>query len=175
MRLPDARAALSCAVAILLLAPAGASAVLDVPVAAVGPAHVFPIDGPHDLGRSPANTFGGGRGHDGQDMFADCGTPVRAAQAGRVVFTGYQGAAGNYLVIRSDESGEDQVYMHLLNEPRFAAGDRIELGQRIASVGRTGRADGCHLHFELWTAPGWWRGGRAYDPLGKLRLWDSWS
>jgi len=86
-----------------------------------------------------------------------------------------QGAAGNYMVIRSDESGEDQVYMHLLNELRFAVGDRVEMGQRIASVGRTGRADGCHLHFELWTAPGWYRGGHAYDPLGKLRQWDSWS
>jgi murein DD-endopeptidase MepM/ murein hydrolase activator NlpD len=136
---------------------------------------LFPIDGPHDLGRNPANRFGGGRGHDGQDMFADCGTPVRAAQSGRVVFAGYQGAAGNYLVIRSGISGEDQAYMHLLNTPRLAAGDRVEMGRRIGSVGNTGRADGCHLHFELWTAPGWYRGGSAYDPLGKLRLWDSWS
>ena len=136
---------------------------------------VFPIAGPHDLSRWPDNRFGGGRGHGGQDMFADCGTPVRAAQAGRVMFAGYQGAAGNYLVIRSHESGEDQVYMHLLNEPRLAEGDRVEMGQRIASVGRTGRADGCHLHFELWTVPGWYRGGHAYDPLGKLRLWDGWS
>ena len=136
---------------------------------------VFPIAGPHDLSRWPDNRFGGGRGHGGQDMFADCGTPVVAAQSGRIMFAGYQGAAGNYMVIRSDESGEDQVYMHLLNEPRFTVGYRVEVGQRIASVGRTGRADGCHLHFELWTAPGWYRGGHAYDPLGKLRQWDSWS
>ena len=93
-------------------------------------------------------------------MFADCGTPVRAAQGGRVVFAGYQGAAGNYLVVRSAESGEDHVYMHLLHEPRLAVGDRVETGQRIASVGRTGRADGCHLHFEIWTEPGWYNGGR---------------
>ena len=136
---------------------------------------LFPIAGPHDLGRNEANRFGGGRGHLGQDMFADCGTPVRAAQGGRVVFSGYQGAAGNYLVVRGEESGEDNVYMHLLHTPRLAVGDRVETGQRIASVGRTGRADGCHLHFELWTAPGWYRGGHAYDPLGKLRQWDSWS
>ena len=136
---------------------------------------MFPIAGPHDLGRNEANTFGGGRGHLGQDMFADCGTPVRAAQRGRVVFAGYQGAAGNYLVVRAAESGDDHVYMHLLNEPRLAVGDRVETGQRIASVGRTGRADGCHLHFELWTEPGWYRGGEAYDPLPKLRQWDGWS
>jgi murein DD-endopeptidase MepM/ murein hydrolase activator NlpD len=136
---------------------------------------LFPIDGPHDLGRNGANRFGGGRGHLGQDLFADCGTPVRAAQGGRVVFVGYQGAAGNYLVIRASESGEDHVYMHLLHEPRLAVGDHVETGQRIASVGRTGDADGCHLHFELWTKPGWYRGGEAYDPLPKLRQWDSWS
>jgi murein DD-endopeptidase MepM/ murein hydrolase activator NlpD len=165
---------------LLLSSPAAAPAAFGDPtqgIAELLPPHsaLFPIDGPHDLGRNEANRFGGGRGHDGQDMFADCGTPVRAAQAGRVVFAGYQGAAGNYLVIRSDESGEDQVYMHLLNEPRLVVGDHVELGQRIASVGRTGRADGCHLHFELWTAPGWYRGGHAYDPLGKLRQWDGWS
>jgi len=65
--------------------------------------------------------------------------------------------------------------MHLLHEPRLAVGDRVETGRRIASVGRTGRAGGCHLHFELWTKPGWYNGGRAYDPLPKLRQWDGWS
>jgi murein DD-endopeptidase MepM/ murein hydrolase activator NlpD len=165
---------------LLLSFPAGAPAAFGDPthgIAELEPPHtaLFPIDGPHDLGRNPANRFGGGRGHLGQDMFADCGTPVRAAQGGRVVVAGYQGAAGNYLVIRSDESGEDQVYMHLLHEVRLAVGDRAEMGRRIGSVGRTGRADGCHLHFELWSGPGWYRGGEAYDPLGKLRLWDGWS
>ena len=98
--------------------------------------------------------------------------PPRAAS---VVFFGYQGAAGNYIVIRAEESGEDDVYMHLLHAPRLAVGDRVETGQRIASVGRTGDADGCHLHFELWTEPGWYNGGEAYDPLPKLRQWDGWS
>ena len=162
---------------LLLSFPAAAPAAfgdLTLGIEEIQPRHsaLFPIDGPHDLSRWPDNRFGGGRGHDGQDMFAECGTPVRAAQSGRVVFAGFQGAAGNYLVVRSDASGEDQVYMHLLNTPRFAAGDRVEMGQRIASVGRTGRADGCHLHFELWTEPGWYAGGEAYDPLPKLRRWD---
>jgi murein DD-endopeptidase MepM/ murein hydrolase activator NlpD len=42
-------------------------------------------------------------------------------------------------------------------------------------VGETGRASGCHLHFELWTAPGWYKGGRAVDPLPTLRRWDSYE
>ena len=46
---------------------------------------IFPIRGRHDLGQSATNEFGGGRGHQGQDMFAACGTPLVAAQAGRVV------------------------------------------------------------------------------------------
>jgi len=172
MRLSDARAALVCAAAILALAPAGASAMFDAPVGVEQQEHVFPIRGPHDLGRSEANMFGGGRGHDGQDMFADCGTPVIAAAAGRVVRAAYEGAAGNYLVIHDTHSGQDAVYMHLLHTPRFASGEGVVLGQRIASVGRTGDADGCHLHFELWTAPGWFK-GHAYDPLPMLRRWDA--
>jgi murein DD-endopeptidase MepM/ murein hydrolase activator NlpD len=173
MRLRDAPAALLGAAAILLPAPAGASAMFDAPVTVDTRAHVFPIRGPHDLGRNPANTFGGGRGHLGQDMFADCGTPVIAASAGKVVRADFEAGAGNYLVIHDPGSGQDSVYMHLLHTPRLAEGEDVLLGQRIASVGRTGDADGCHLHFELWTAPGWYKGGHAYDPLPKLRAWDA--
>ena len=170
-----------CAAVALLLVPAAASAMFGdagaSTIASAGDLHpdVFPIDGPHDLGRNEANRFGGGRGHKGQDMFADCGTPVIAARGGKVQFSGYDGAAGNYLVIRAERSGEDYVYMHLLNTPRLHEGDRVETAQRIGSVGRTGDADGCHLHFELWTSPGWYRGGHPYDPLPRLSRWDRWS
>jgi murein DD-endopeptidase MepM/ murein hydrolase activator NlpD len=137
--------------------------------------HVFPIRGHHDLGRSEANSFGGGRGHQGQDMFARCGTPVIAAQGGKVVFAGYHSAAGQYIVIRGAGSGEDYVYMHLRDPSRLQKGDRVATAERIGAVGATGRADGCHLHFELWSEPGWYSGGSAYDPVAKLRAWDEWS
>ena len=42
----------------------------------------FPVHGRHDMG-TPVNGFGGGRGHQGQDIFAGCGTPVVAARAGK--------------------------------------------------------------------------------------------
>src|SRR5215207_3680782 len=137
--------------------------------------HVFPIVGRHDLGRNGANRFGGGRGHQGQDMFAKCGTPVRAAQGGTVEYAGYHSAAGNYIVIRGSGDGESYVYMHLRDASSLTKGDKVKTGERIAHVGQTGRADGCHLHFELWTRPGWYKGGKAYDPLPKLREWDSYS
>ncbi len=139
--------------------------------------HVFPIRGRHDLGQSPTNNFGGGgtRTHTGQDMFAGCGTRLAAARGGRVQFAGYHQAAGNYLVIDGAGTGNDYVYMHLLEPPLVKTGDRVFTGQKVGEVGETGRATGCHLHFELWSSPGWYEGGSAFDPLPLLRRWDALS
>jgi murein DD-endopeptidase MepM/ murein hydrolase activator NlpD len=137
------------------------------------PARVFPIAGPHDLGRNPANAFGGGRGHTGQDMFAACGTPVVASQGGKIRKAGYDAGGGNFIVLTEEQTGLDAVYMHLVHRPRVHAGDRVETDQRIGSVGDTGDAQGCHLHFELWTAPGWFAGGEPFDPLPRLQRWDA--
>jgi murein DD-endopeptidase MepM/ murein hydrolase activator NlpD len=135
----------------------------------VGTDATFPIVGRHDWGRSEANKFGGGRGHKGLDMFAACGTPVVAAASGKVEKAAYEGAAGNYVVVALRDR-RAHVYMHLRHPARVHKGERVFGGERLGSVGRTGDADGCHLHFELWTAPGWFR-GRAVDPEPSLRRW----
>jgi murein DD-endopeptidase MepM/ murein hydrolase activator NlpD len=139
--------------------------------------HVFPVRGRHDYGGTGAG-FGSGRAghsHQGHDVFAKCGTRMLAARGGRVQYAGYHGAAGNYLVIDGAGTDLDYAYMHLAEPSPFRAGDRVYTGQRIGSVGDSGNARGCHLHFELWGAPGWYDGGRPFDPLPSLQAWDSWS
>jgi murein DD-endopeptidase MepM/ murein hydrolase activator NlpD len=156
----------------LLALPAGAPAFLDEPVARFipEPVHVFPIAGPHELQRWEDNGFGGARHHMGQDLFARCGEPVVAAEAGRVRRVAFEGAAGNYVVVSGGDT--DQVYMHLRHASRLATGERVDTGDRVGEVGQSGDATACHLHFELWTRPGWYRGGHAFDPLPRLRRWD---
>lgn len=134
--------------------------------------HQFPVRGRHDYGGYAAS-FGGGRGHQGQDVFAVCGTPLVAARGGRVKFRQYHSAAGNYVVIDGEQTGEDYAYMHLRDPSPVKEGARVRTGQLIGYVGETGRASGCHLHFELWSAPGWYDGGAPFDPLPRLRQWDA--
>jgi murein DD-endopeptidase MepM/ murein hydrolase activator NlpD len=139
--------------------------------------HRFPVAGRHVFGGA-AGRFGAGRTghrHQGQDVFARCGTPIVAARGGRVQYAGYHRAAGYYVVVDGTGTGEDNAYMHFAEPSPFKAGDRVYTGQRIGSVGDTGNAVGCHLHFEAWAAPGWYEGGRPFDPLPSLRAWDAWS
>jgi murein DD-endopeptidase MepM/ murein hydrolase activator NlpD len=160
--------------ALFLLAPPVAQGMTEIgAVKEPVPVRVFPIAGPHDLQRTATNGFGGGRGHNGQDMFAACGTPVVASQGGKVRKAGYDPSGGNFIVLTEKETGLDAVYMHLAHTPRVRARETVETDQRIGSVGDTGNAWGCHLHFELWTAPGWFAGGQPFDPLPRLRRWDA--
>jgi murein DD-endopeptidase MepM/ murein hydrolase activator NlpD len=133
--------------------------------------HVFPVRGPHGYGEFAAK-YGGGRGHQGQDVFAACGTPVVAARGGTVKFKQYHSRAGHYLVIDGERTGVDYAYMHFARAALVDKGDRVRTGQLIGYVGDTGAASGCHLHFETWRGPGWYSGGSPFDPLPDLLAWD---
>ena len=142
--------------------------------ASVDPSGVFPVAGPHDYGGAGASfgTRRAGHRHQGHDVFARCGTPLLAARAGRVRYAGYHAAAGHYIVIDGTLPETDYVYMHLRSPPLFRTGTSVPAGARLGDVGQSGTARGCHLHFELWSAPGWYEGGRPFDPLPQLRAWD---
>jgi len=100
---------------------------------------------------------GGGR-HDGIDIPAKAGTPVRAAEAGRVIHSGRGlGDYGNVVILK--HAGRySTVYAHNRRN-RVHKGEFVEKGQVIAEVGGTGNASGPHVHFEVR------RDRRAEDPL----------
>ena len=139
--------------------------------------NIFPIAGKHDYGTGAGTRFGAGRGgrsHQGQDVFARCGVPLRAARGGTVVFSKSHGLAGNYLVIKGDATDVSYMYAHLQAPSPFRAGDKVATGQEIGRVGDTGNARGCHLHFELWRGA-YQQGGSPFDPNAQLRAWDAYS
>lgn len=147
------------------------------PAKSLPPRFLFPVPGPHDFGTSMSR-FGAGRSghtHQGHDVMAECGEPVIAARGGEVQYSGYQDAAGNYVVIDGSGTGFDMAYMHLAEPSPLQASDVVRTGQPIGAVGDTGSATACHLHFEIWTSPGWYEGGSPVDPLPYLLRWDRYS
>ncbi|HKH22755.1 MAG TPA: peptidoglycan DD-metalloendopeptidase family protein [Solirubrobacterales bacterium] len=140
--------------------------------------HAFPLPGPHTYGGADAR-FGAprsGHTHQGQDLSAACGEKLYVSETGEVKVNAYQASgAGYYVVIHGAITGTDFVYMHLKVGSWAPAGMSVYAGQQIGKVGATGDAQGCHLHFERWSAPGWYVGGAPYDPLPELQYWDSYS
>jgi murein DD-endopeptidase MepM/ murein hydrolase activator NlpD len=102
-----------------------------------------------------------GAHHDGVDIPAKAGTPVRAAEAGRVIHSGNSLAGYGNLVIIKHAGNLSTVYAH--NRRNLVrVGEFVERGQVIAEVGRTGRATANHVHFEVR------RNGSPRNPLDYL-------
>lgn len=163
----------------VLAAPAArkatASTALGLSFAFYG--YAFPILGAHEFGLG-AGRFGAGRSghtHQGQDVMAACGTPLLAARGGVVQYAEYEANAGNYVVIDGKGSPNDFMYAHLAEPSPLQVGETVRTGQPIGIVGDTGDASACHLHFEIWGAPGWYEGGSPFDPLPDLEKWDAYS
>lgn len=85
--------------------------------------------------------------HSGVDIAANHGAGVYAYSSGRVVEARYNGAYGNCIVI-DHGNGLKTRYAHL-SKMSVKAGQKVQTGQRIGSVGSTGRSTGPHLHFEV--------------------------
>ena len=85
--------------------------------------------------------------HNGIDYAARTGTPVVSAGNGKVVKAGYSKYNGNYVFI---SHGTQYVtkYLHL-NKKLVKTGQKVKQGQKIGTVGATGRVTGPHLHYEF--------------------------
>ena len=101
-----------------------------------------------------------GRLHAGIDIAAPEGTPIRAADSGRVIIAGWTGGYGNYTCI-SHSSSLSTCYGH---QSRYgtSVGANVGKGQVIGYVGNTGHSFGAHLHFEVRV------NGTPVDPMGYL-------
>jgi murein DD-endopeptidase MepM/ murein hydrolase activator NlpD len=114
------------------------------PRTGVVPPFAWPIDG------TLTSSFGrrGSGRHDGIDLGARKGTPVHAAAAGRVIYSGSDlGAYGKVVIVKHAGSWAT-VYAH--NRRNLVGqGSFVEKGDVIAEVGDTGNASAPHLHFEV--------------------------
>ncbi len=93
--------------------------------------------------------FGDDRGHKGYDIAAQSGTPIYAAEAGEVVSINSSGSAYGLHFVVDHGNGLQTLYAHC-SSIDVSVGQRVARGETIAAVGRTGRATGNHLHFEVW-------------------------
>lgn len=99
---------------------------------------------------------GSWRMHEGIDFGANVGTPVIAPADGTVLETGFDSGYG--LTIRIDHGdGVQTLYAHL-SRTQVVEGEEVRRGDRIGSVGNTGRSTSPHLHYEVHVR------GRIVDP-----------
>jgi len=117
---------------------------------------IWPVNGTINSGFGPR----GISSHDGIDIGAPEGTPIRAIEKGEVIYSDQLRGYGNIIIVRHT-GGFISVYAH--NEANLVReGQAVSRGEVIARVGNTGRVTGPHLHFEIR------KNNAAQDPLRYL-------
>ncbi len=130
---------------------------------------VWPVDGgritqgfgPTSFALEPAGCFEGKcypHFHDGIDLAAPIGAPVRAIAAGRVTIAGRM-SDGAVVVEIEHSPGVFSRYGHLEPDLAVRVGESVSAGELLGSVGLTGNTTGPHLHFEIYAS------GEPVDPL----------
>lgn len=110
--------------------------------------YIWPTTGIVTSGFGGRDVSVGSKNHKGIDIGNADGTDVLAADGGTVIYTKYDTSGyGNLIKIQHDD-GAVTYYAHL-KEILVSDGDKVEQGQHIGEMGRTGVATGSHLHFEI--------------------------
>jgi murein DD-endopeptidase MepM/ murein hydrolase activator NlpD len=129
---------------------------LGPPPAPSASGFIWPVGGPVTSGFGPR----WGRMHEGLDIAAGSGTPIRAAAAGTVSYAGWLGGYGNLVVVEHG-GGLATAYAHQ-QRIYVPVGRTVAQGEALGEVGSTGNSTGPHLHFEVRV------NGSAVDPFGYL-------
>ncbi len=87
------------------------------------------------------------RHHDGTDIAAPAGATVVATAKGRVVFAGWDSDYGN--IVKIDHGNNLETWYAHLQKYTVHSGDSVDRGQKIGTVGSTGRSTGPHVHYEV--------------------------
>jgi murein DD-endopeptidase MepM/ murein hydrolase activator NlpD len=128
-------------------AAASAAPADDVLIAFEEPVPGHAVVSPFGLRQLPWE--GSGRLHEGVDISADAGVPVRVAADGVVIAAGEKGGYGRYVAVRHAE-GLTTFYAHLGGiVAGVKPGMTVAAGQSVGRVGSTGTSTGPHLHFEI--------------------------
>jgi murein DD-endopeptidase MepM/ murein hydrolase activator NlpD len=120
------------------------------------PPEMWPVDGTVTRDFIIADKPNGIVPHLGIDFTAPIGTPIVSAGKGVVQQAGFDEFLGNFVEIRHG-FGYVTVYGHC-GELTTRAGDLVNKGQMIGTLGGTGKVTAPHLHFEIWVD------GEAVDP-----------
>jgi murein DD-endopeptidase MepM/ murein hydrolase activator NlpD len=99
--------------------------------------------------------------HEGADLAAYYGAPIISTAPGTVTFAGTKGGYGR--VVEVDHGGGFRTRYGHLNSITVKAGSAIAIGQKLGTMGSTGRSTGPHLHYEIYFR------GKSYDPIKFLR------
>ena len=100
--------------------------------------------------------------NDGINISATRGTAVKAAENGVVAYAGNEVKGMGNLIIIQHDGGWMTVYAHM-DSMVVRRGVRVNVGQKIGTVGKTGKVDTPQLHFEIR------KGTKAYDPSVYLK------
>jgi murein DD-endopeptidase MepM/ murein hydrolase activator NlpD len=106
------------------------------------------FDWPVDQARLTQGFQPGRKVHWGIDLAGKKGTPILAAEDGVVVYTGSGFRGYGKLVVIEHGTEWATLYSHL-SSIKVKEGQKVRQGQKIGGMGRTGRASGVHLHFEV--------------------------
>jgi murein DD-endopeptidase MepM/ murein hydrolase activator NlpD len=121
---------------------------------------IWPLNGPITSQFGIRNLRGRRDYHTGIDIDASTGALIKAANSGKVSFSGYINGYG-YVVIIEHSSGYSTVYAHSASN-LVKEGQNVTKGDVICKLGSTGNATGSHLHFEIR------ENGRPVNPLNYL-------
>jgi murein DD-endopeptidase MepM/ murein hydrolase activator NlpD len=111
---------------------------------------------------SQSSGWYGSSGHTGLDIANSTNTPIKAADGGTVIVSGWSGGYG-YAVAIDHGNGYVTWYAHMAQQPPVSVGQRVAQGEYIGPMGSTGYSTGPHLHFEIR------KNGNYQDPLSYLR------